>query len=66
MNAYLLKHRLLPKGKIPSDPEGLVRILRRAMPHELFDPDKHALETTVSCLQHLVVFCELLLFILYL
>lgn len=49
MNTSLLKHRLLPDGKIPSDPEGLVRILQRAMPHELFDPDAHAMETTVSC-----------------
>eukprot|EP00752_Nemacystus_decipiens_P006489 g5842.t1 len=46
MNTSLLQHRLIPDGKIPSDPEALVRILRRAMPHELFDPDAHAMETT--------------------
>lgn len=48
MNTHLLKHRLIPDGKVPSDPEGLVRILQRAIPHELFDPDEHAMETTVS------------------
>ncbi len=49
MNASLLMHRLVPK-KMPSDPQELVAILRRAMPHELFDPNGHALETTVRVL----------------
>lgn len=47
MNVSLGGHRLLPDGKMPLDPEGLVHLLRRAMPYELFDPSEHALETTV-------------------
>lgn len=48
MNMSLRIHRLLPDEKMPSDPEGLVGLLQRAMPRELFDPNEHALETTVS------------------
>ncbi|CAM9751964.1 unnamed protein product [Ectocarpus fasciculatus] len=46
MNTSLRKHLLLPDGKMPRDPQGLIQVLRRAMPYELFDPDGHALETT--------------------
>ncbi|CBJ31791.1 conserved unknown protein [Ectocarpus siliculosus] len=45
MNTSLRKHLLLPDG-MPRDPQELVRVLRRAMPYELFDPDDHAMETT--------------------
>lgn len=47
MNASLVNHKITPDGKMPKDPQGLVSILRRAMPHELFDPDDHAMSTTV-------------------
>lgn len=41
-------HRLLPDDKMPKNPDELVRILQRAMPYELFDPNEHAFETIVS------------------
>lgn len=58
MDASLLIHRLVPK-KMPSDPQELVKLLRRAMPHELFNPDGHALETTVKSQQFfLFIYCS--------
>ncbi|CAN0475238.1 unnamed protein product, partial [Laminaria digitata] len=47
MNASVLEHRLVPTDKMPEDPPELVRLLQRAMPHEMFDPDAHALDITV-------------------
>ncbi|KAG5189285.1 hypothetical protein JKP88DRAFT_353167 [Tribonema minus] len=38
-------HRLKPSS-MPSDPQGLVELLQRHMPFELFDPDEQAVFTT--------------------
>lgn len=48
MNVSLGGHRVLPDGKMPSDAQGLVKLLQRAMPFEMFDPNDHAFETSVS------------------
>lgn len=41
-------HTLRPDDKMPQDPVELVKILQRAIPHEMFDPNEHAMETKVS------------------
>lgn len=56
MNLSLRGHRVLPDGKMPRDPEGLVMLIQRAMPFEMFDPDEHAQETTVRFLVDKSVF----------
>lgn len=56
MNLSLRGHRVLPDGKMPRDPEGLVMLIQRAMPFEMFDPDEHAQETTVRLLVDKSVF----------
>lgn len=47
MNVSVRDHRLLP-DKMPQDPQALVHLVQRAMPREMFNPDKHALDITVS------------------
>lgn len=46
MNVSLRRHRLLP-NQMPRDPKDLAVLLQRAMPHEFWDPNGHAMETTV-------------------
>ena len=48
MDVSLGEHLVLPDEGMPRDPTDLVRLLQRAMPYEMFDPNEHALETTVS------------------
>eukprot|EP00904_Undaria_pinnatifida_P001354 jgi/Undpi1/11219/HiC_scaffold_30.g13517.m1 len=45
MNVSVRDHRLLP-DKMPQDPQALVHLVQRAMPREMFNPDKHALDIT--------------------
>lgn len=40
------KIELLPGSTVPQDVPGLVALLHRAMPTELFDPNGHAMDTT--------------------
>ena len=42
----LQEHVLQPKGRIPDNVPGLVTLLRRAMPAELFDASQHFCDTT--------------------
>ncbi|CAN0495157.1 unnamed protein product, partial [Hapterophycus canaliculatus] len=46
MNVSLGRHRLLPSKEMPRDPKELAVMLQRAMPHEFWDPDGHAMDTT--------------------
>ena len=48
MLIHLLDHKieLLPGSTVPRDARGLVSLLHRAMPTEMFDPNGHAMDTT--------------------
>lgn len=50
LDVSLEEHLLRADDSMPRDPEELVRLLQRAMPYEMFDPDEHALETCVSAI----------------